>query len=255
MDNVPTTLEQRVTTLEVKLIDHEYAIAKLQGYDSEKAANFTRTPKRRSVQDLFQQPQPSSSSGPTEYHGRSFLSPPSDAPVMSSNLESAPPQDRLSNTATIRPEPASQAVNPESLGYPPASSLLSREHFDTLMALLTTEQNARQALEEQVLLLQREVDELRSATVGIYSAHAYPTPSPESRQAPLPLRHKPARQPLAFAKPRVPSDETSRFSTTDAGDSDTDDGFLDVYETTRESHDYKSGSGGPSRATPSMIMI
>lgn len=218
-DHAATT-EQRLTTLEVKFIDHEYAIAELQGCDIKKPVTATKVRKRRSLQDIF--PETCDSSP-----GRIFLSSPADSPTPADDPDHSTRHHRSSNAPTLRP----------MTDISPSSNVITTEQYEALMALLATEQAAHRALEETVTELQAQVDELRNASYLPRRPSAYPTPSPESRQSPSTLRGQPPRRPSGFPRSRVGSDETSRFSVTDADESDAEAGFLDTFETPRESQE------------------
>jgi hypothetical protein len=218
------TTEQRLTTLEVKFIDHEYAIAELQGCNIKKPATATKVPKRRSFQDIFPETRDSS---PV----RIFLSSPADSPTPADDHGHSTQHHRSSNAPTLRP----------LTDISPSSNVITTEQYEALMALLAAEQAARRALEETVTELQAQVDELRNASYLSCRPSAYPTPSPESRHSPSTMRGQPPRRPLGFPHSRVGSDETSRFSVTDADESDAEAGFLDTFETPRESQESRFG--------------
>lgn len=232
------TTEQRLTTLEVKFIDHEYAIAELQGSDIKKPVTAAKVPKRRSVQDIFPETHDFSSPGGT------FLSSPADSATPAEDLDHSPQHHRSSNAPTLRPV----------AGKSPSSTIITTEQYEALMALLATEQAARCALEETIAELQAQVDELRNASYLPRRLSAYPTPSPESRHSPSTVRGQPARRPLDFPRSRVVSNETSRFSVTDADESDAEDGFLDTFETPRETQESRFGYHS-SRGSPTTAMI
>jgi hypothetical protein len=109
------------------------------------------------------------------------------------------------------------------------------------MSTLKAEQAARRKLEEKVAELQAQIEGLRNPPHLLRRSGAYPTPSPESRHSTLAFRGQLTRRSVCFPTSRVRSDETSRFSITDADDTDTDDGFLDTFETPRETQDSKFG--------------
>ncbi|CAG8026539.1 unnamed protein product [Penicillium olsonii] len=147
------TLEQRLTTLEVKMIDLEFAIARMQTNDSD--------PRHK---------HPVSDSLPCK---PGFISP--------SNQTSPLPSIRPSSTSTIRPE---RSLRPA----PSATSLsdyqgVSIEQYSTLVTLLRREQTARRNLESQVGSLRDDVRLLqRAAMESIQSGNMQPahtTDSPE----------------------------------------------------------------------------
>ena len=250
VNNSTANLEQRVTTLEVKFIDHEYAIAGLQGYKTATAAVSVKA-KRRSVHDHFQDPPSSSNSGLSSGQGRTFLASAGGSPVLAEPLDIPVQANRSSNAETLRPLTTigPQPTTPASLGAPP-TDFVTREQFDALRQLVISEQTARRQLEAKIAQLESQLEALRAMTMAAQTVPVpYPTPSPEQRHAiPMVLRKKPARHSLGFSRTRVGSDETSRFSTTDAGDSDTDDGYMDVYETPRETQESHFGLDGPGRS-------
>ncbi|CAG8172270.1 unnamed protein product [Penicillium salamii] len=147
------TLEQRLTTLEVKMIDLEFAIARMQTNDSDP-----------------RQKHPLSDSLPRK---PGFISP--------SDQTSPLPSIRPSSTSTIRPE---RSLRPA----PSASSLsdyqgVSIEQYSALVTLLRREQTARRNLEGQLGSLRDDVRLLqRAAMESIQSGSMQPvhtTDSPE----------------------------------------------------------------------------
>jgi hypothetical protein len=249
-----TTMDQRLTTLEVKFIDHEYAIAELQGCDLGRPVASAKVPKRRSVQDIF--PDTNDQHFSTQYtsSGRTFLSSPADSPTPAEDFDHSTRHHRSSNAPTLRPITTTSNASPVPRSDDsPSSNPITTDQFNALMALLATEQAARRKLEEKVAELQAQVDELRSY-LPQRRPSAYPTPSPESRHSTLAtsFRGHLTRPSLGFPRSRVGSDETSRFSVTDADESDTDDGFLDTFETPRETQEsrfgFESNRGSPTAA-------
>jgi hypothetical protein len=232
------TIEQRLTTLEVKFVDHEYAIAELQGCEIARPVTATKVPKRRSVQDIL----PATNNFPSP--GRTFLSSPANSPTIADDFDHSKRHHRSSNAPTLRP------ITDNS----PSSNLIPTEQYQALMALLATEQAGRRKLEETVAALQAQVDELSNASFLARRPSAYPTPSPESRHSTLAVRGHPTRRTQGFPRSRVGSDETSRFSVTDADDSETEDGFLDTYETPRETQESRFGFES-DRGSPTTVMI
>jgi len=230
------TMEQRVTTLEVKFVDHEYAIAQLQGCDIARPVASANVPKRRSVQDIFLEPNERQFSPPFGEHGQTFLTSPAESPTPSAR------QNRSSNVPTLRPITTSGVSSATPPGDSPSNEITAAQ-FDNLMSTLKVEQAARRKLEEKVAELQVQIEGLHSASHLLRRPGAYPTPSPESRHSILAFRGQPIRRSVVcFPISRVRSDETSRFSITDADDTDTDDGFLDTYETPRETQESRFGS-------------
>jgi len=252
------SVEQRLTTLEVKVIDHEYAIAKLQGFEVAKPIISSGALQHRVMQDLFQDvdlPRPLSQPR------QSLLSSPVDSLLLAENPEDPGRPNRSSAATTIRP--ATALVQPTATAADqPLQKLVTAEQFDSLMALVASEQAARQALEAQVAQLQSELELLRGSQVVTSQPGAYPTPSPESRPSPVALRgdldtpqeqqqqqqqqpEPPEQEQQQHHLPRlrVPSDETSRFSLTSDEDDESDDGLFDVYETPQQSQGHGLGVG------------
>jgi hypothetical protein len=192
MGSQTATVEQRLTTLEIKFIDHEYAIAELQG------CNFrtsTKMLKRRSVQDIFPDINEQRASTSSNNHGHTFLSSPADSPTPADSFDHSARQYRSSNAPTLRPI-ISIGSSPPVDSYPLSSSnLMTKEQFDSLMALMATERAARRDLEERVAELQAQVEELRNASYIPRRPIAYPTPSPESRHSTLAVRGQANRRP------------------------------------------------------------
>jgi hypothetical protein len=249
------TIEQRVTTLEVKFIDHEYAIAQLQGCDIARPVASANMPKRRSVQDLFPEQNERQFSVPFDQHGQTFLSSPRDSPTPGDDIGHPARQGRSSNVPTLRPINTSGVSFTSPSGDSPSSNEMTAAQFDKLMSTLKAEQAARRTLEEKVTELQAQIEGLRSAPHLHRRPGAYPTPSPDSRHSILAFRGQPTRRSVVcFPTTRVRSDETSRFSITDADDTDTDDGFLDTYETPMEAQDSKFGFHS-NRSSTALAMI
>jgi hypothetical protein len=238
------TVEQRLTTLEVKFIDHEYAIAELQGCDITRPVASAGVPKRRSVKDIFPETSDPQFSTSTASQGHTFLSSPADSPTPADDFDHCPQHHRSSNAPTLRP----------TTDNSPYSNLITAEPFDAVMALIAAEQAARRKLEDQVSELQAQVDELRNASYLPRRPSAYPTPSPESRHSTLASRGHLTRRLVGLPRSRVGSDETSRFSVTDADESDTENGFLDSFETPRETQESRSGFES-NHASPIASMI
>jgi hypothetical protein len=250
------TLEQRMNTLEVKVIDLEYAISKLQGHTM---ASFQPTalmdPSIRRPQDERSAFTSSQSSQQGEQY-QSTGKPPDASATSSEQTPHAPPtllssptrslvveedqQRPTSDTYTLRPQtavprsptPPSPAERPQSDEVSRSSALVTVDHFNSLISIINLEEAARKKLELQVLQLQRQVQELQSARFPPVSPGAYPSPSPES-QGPPPTFRRRGHGPSASIG--------SRKTDPDAGNSDTDDGFLDVYETPAEAQDHKFG--------------
>lgn len=192
------SIEQRVTTIEVKLIDLEYAIAKLQGYEMEKPTATSRSPQRALVENdsssrLASTQSQYSSPAQQFYPPAPFLSTPQDSPnpYQETEADQDTHDHRVSGTPTLRPltafqQPSSSTLSnssspPRSIQAQPQPLMTDTFSYSHLLTLIQTEQSARRTLELQLQRLQREVGELRSPTHGSYKPQdTYPTTVSES---------------------------------------------------------------------------
>lgn len=150
------SLEQRLTTLEVKLIDLEFAIARMQS----RGGSTTPGDKRRSKKS------PASEPGKRKHvrkHSSGYF-----PPVESVNGYHTTDEDRQRplSTTTIRPSTLHRA---RTLQAPSSTSLadyngISIEQYSTLVTLLRREQSARRHLESQVSGLRDDIQQLQRAT-------------------------------------------------------------------------------------------
>ncbi|KAJ5372781.1 hypothetical protein N7517_004787 [Penicillium concentricum] len=168
-DNV--TLEQRLTTLEVKLIDLEFAIARMQTNGPEITEKPSR-PRHPPSTDSF----PHMRNKPTAFLSTSDRDDsPSPLPTIST---------RPSSTSTIRQDSMTRTLRPA----PSASSLsdyhgVSIEQYSTLVTLLRREQTARRNLETQVGGLRDDIRDLQRAALESMQSNMGMQPAPtESRQ-------------------------------------------------------------------------
>ena len=247
----PATLEERVNTLEVKVFDFEYAIARLQGHELAKPLLHPKAqpPKRRSIHELF----PSASvksmlSLMPSQEPTSFLNSPDESPMPSTDHEGSFRPDRSSKATTIRPLTARQRSPPRSRLPSPSLSQLTVAQYDQLMEIIRQEQEARCKLEQQVTDLQKELEVLRTPVYAEIRPISYPTPSPESvHETPVGPRHL-HRSPHFYQQKTPQTHEMSRFSMTDSFDTETDteDGFQDVYGTPQENRfTFETSRGSP----------
>ena len=224
-------LEERIVTLEIKLMDFEYAISKMQ-------AGYNSTSRRHSQDIAVSEGQNSINS----YASFDKAQAPNDS--ISAASQGTPPMNssQWNKDMDLKPRPTSVAttLKPGHLGQPgvprkgsidrtPRSSLTSLrvDHYTTLITLLRNEQSARQRLEQQVSILQGRLDAMspphsshshaRSVTGH---SHARSLSSSRRRQGFVDLRGGAQRQP----RPR-----SSTYSTNET-DTD-DDAFNDVYVT------------------------
>lgn len=247
----PTSLEQRINTLEVKLVDFEYALAKLRGVDLPQPQLGPRAAKRGSIHDLFpDQSEPSSMTSSTTEES------------LRSSAASSPAQF-TENDGTFRSERASKATikavgGPRDyVGSHPSSESsvrLTSEQFDTLLGLIQDEKAARQQMKLQILDLQKEIEHLRAPVYASIRPRDYPTPSPESfHDATFGSRSKPLHRSPNFGYREVrPQQEMSRFSMTESEiESEVDDGFQEAYQTPKENR----FTFETTRASPMVGMI
>lgn len=232
-------LQERVNTLEVKLFDFEYALAKLQGNDLTKPTLAKRVSPRRSVRS----PVPESRASSSSTNDTSCLSSP-DEKWSSPALRQQPPhkQDRTSKATTIkavhsrRPSSRSQVSTP--------SFHITRSQYDALQALIEDEKAARRQLEMQVVILQKQVDGLKSPVHAYARPVQYPTPSPDSfHNAAFTNRAGVVKRATATNQDRN-QNETSRFSMSETDPDTETDGddrnhmymsSPEVFETPQES--------------------
>lgn len=216
------TLEDRVNTLEVKIMDFEYAIAKLQGQSAPRPSFQPKVPKRRSIHDLFPQQMDSGmTSSSSSLEPTSFLTSPDDSPLPQEEVFRP---DRSSKATTIRPLTAQRRSRAES----PSPVRITVDQFDRLMDILRREQNARRQLETQVNELQQQLESLRSPVYAeIRETTDYP--SPQSTHT-TPGTNRTLRRSPPFSTEKKAA-EQSRFSMSEV-DSDTDGD--EVYETPQD---------------------
>lgn len=254
-----TTLEQRVNTLEIKLFDFEYAIAKLQGNDIPKPDLNSRSFTRPAAHEVFHDNVANATfssvsshelsyvSSPATAQDGTFLNSPEESPVLSPDSGDLFRSQRASKatTATIRPVTARQRSPQHSRETSDSSIHIPAEKMLALMELIKDEKAARQKLEEKVMQLQKEVEGLRTPVYATIR-EAYPTPSRESTyNGPILPRTKTLHRTQPFQLLN-PAHEISRFSGTEDSD---EEGFEDVYETPEENrHTFETARGSPPMA-------
>jgi hypothetical protein len=264
--NVDASVEQRITTVEVKLIDLECAIANLQGHEVPPRTLLGKPPRRRkALQDLSPQATSRSASNPAILPQSSFDSfSTGSSSSTSESRHNVTTEHRKSVANTVRPGPTAAQFDTSTAAASqqphPAQPLRSEDEFTKLMAMLTQEQAARRGLEGQLLDLQKQINELRlpAATAAAAAPRAPPTPahfstptsgkrdeSPVSakRHTVLPFRTASPRLTLMVTAGRR-GGQGEEMGMEMEVETDTEDGFLDVYETPTESTDYGFGGGG-----------
>lgn len=170
------TLEQRLNTLEVKMIDLEFAIARMQS-GSVETGSVERSSRSKQA--------PSTDSFP---HARNK---PSSGYLGSANQDESPSPlasfhaSRPTSTSTIRPE----TMNRRTLRPAPSATSLSDfngvsiEQYSTLVTLLRREQTARRNLESQVSSLRADIRHIqRAALHSMEAGTMYPIHSVDSQE-------------------------------------------------------------------------
>lgn len=137
------TIEQRVTTLEVKLIDLEFAIARIQ----DERGDSSSTAKSASKKSLTPDGRPA----------------PLFSPATGSSNSPRISEDRPVSTGTVRPNLHRSRTHqpPSSPPHVDGASSISIEQYSALVTLLRREQSARRSLEGQVSTLRDDVQQLQ----------------------------------------------------------------------------------------------
>lgn len=152
------TVEQRLNTIEVKMIDLEFAIARMQSSSTE-APQTERSSRPRYPSTSDHRPSHVRNKPSYGYIGTSE---PDEAPSPLGNFSSGRP----TSTGTIRPENMNSRLRPT----PSASSLsdfngVSIEQYSALITLLRREQTARRNLETQVTGLRDDIRHIQRAAL------------------------------------------------------------------------------------------
>ena len=224
-------LEERIVTLEIKLMDFEYAISKLQ-------AGSNLHSKRRSEEIELAERQSSVDSYLSSDHP--------EAPIEASPAlpQETPPTSPSKSTReiTLQPRPTSVATTLKAGASAPSvykgptdrstgSSLtgLTIEHYTTLITLIRHEQSSRVRLEQQVSMLQQQLDRISLSNFP----HSH-TQSPSQHSHSHSLSSQQRRQGFVDVGNRgghyrQPRPRSSSYST---NETDTDDDiYHDVYVT------------------------
>lgn len=210
-ENDGVSLEQRITTLEVKLMDLELAISKLQKHDPNTRSSRKRTPTPGS------EPVPPS-----------FLSTPSATPPRSSPSADARP---ISNS-TVRPNTSANRpyMNQNSSFSASDFGGITIEQYSALTMLVRREQSSRKLLELQVNQLQKDMQRLQGGGDRVSGTY--------SRLQPSRSAESPVTSTFPRGKPRIAPTSNPRSGRGAAIDvdteSDTDDGKLGHYQTAAE---------------------
>ncbi len=238
-------LEERIVTLEIKLMDFEYAISKMQAESSSPSRRLSENERQDSVDKNLSSDQPQA---PIE-HSPSL---PHETPPLTSSqwIKDITPQPRPTSVATtLKPSYTSQPPVPRknSIDRSTHSSLtgLTIDHYTTLITILRNEQSARQRLERQVSILQGRLDALsppHSSHSDVHSisqhSHSRSLSASQRRHAFADLR---GGKQMRALRPRSSSYSTNETDTDD-------DAFHDAYVTPnitpveRERGEYERGA-------------
>lgn len=231
-------LEERVVTLEIKLMDFEYAISKLQ-------AGSTSPSRRHSERSHSERIEMAGRQNSVDSYLSSHHQP---APIEASPAlpQETPPvsPSRFAHETTLKQRPTSVATTLKASASRPymsackgsidrstRSSLtgLTIEHYTTLITLIRHEQSSRVRLEQQVSMLQQQLDRISPPHSPLSHAHSLSQhshsrslSSQQRRQGFVDVRNRGGHY-------RQPRPRSSNYST---NETDTDDDiYHDVYVT------------------------
>ncbi|EAW11739.1 uncharacterized protein ACLA_094390 [Aspergillus clavatus NRRL 1] len=148
------SLEQRLTTLEVKLIDLEFAIARMQNARTETPPMETQASKELKTS--------SSPSKGRRLPRRDLLAHGAPSRDAESTCDEHTSAERPLSTATIRPTSLqrSQTIHTRPSSSTKDFSSISVDQYSALVMLLRREQSARRSLEGQVASLREDIQQL-----------------------------------------------------------------------------------------------
>ena len=164
-------LEERLVTLELKLMDFEYTLSRIQAGSTLVSRRNSRAdnPKHQNPPDTY----PTSDVPPTRSDDTSGSPPEAERREVSESPDPRSPKPRPISIATTLKPGAHQGTYTSSAKLPTSErntrmSLTnpSIEHYATLIHLIRHEQSARQRLEEQVTQLQAQIERLTSSQRG-----------------------------------------------------------------------------------------
>ena len=230
----PISIEERVVTMEVKLMDLEYAISKIQA-QSHSPVNLPPDvmPSATRERSLSSGSAASESSLQAKAMGQSTST--------NEGSESTQPTSQSSNEPSfkqkVRPISNAPTIRPAKIGLQPSNvqelpptrnrnsiTSLTIDHYTTLIGLIRREQAARIRLEDQVTDLQRQIMSMKTA-------------APVDSRSRIPRWQGNTYHPNSSAV----SDYRGGRYTHDLDETDTDDGFQDVYETPIERREFEGG--------------
>ncbi len=227
-------LEERIVTLEIKLMDFEYALSKLQAGSttpSRRHSHPGEMTKRQDLTDNYLSDQPQASAEPSS--ALSLETPPTSPSKLA--YDATPKQRPTSVATTMKPSNSGNTTThrkDNSVDRSVRSSLagLTIDHYTTLITLIRHEQSARVRLEHQVSMLQRRLEQISSLSQSHSTAislsqhsHTRSLSSSQRRQGFVDIGDR-GRGPIWQQRPR-----SSSYSTTET---DTDEStYHDVYVT------------------------
>ena len=229
-------LEERIVTLEIKLMDFEYALSKMQAEASQSSRRHSQSmeavERQNSVNSNHSLEQPKVPNDPAQ------STPRATPPTTSSQwIKDITPQPRpISVATTLKPAHPGQPALPrkDSIDHSTRSSLasLTIDHYTTLITLLRNEQSARRRLEQQVSILQGRLDAISPPHSSHSQAHSMSQQSHSHSRSLSSSRRRQGFVDLRGGKReqiRHPRPRSSSYSTNET-DTD-DDAFHDVYAT------------------------
>ncbi|PGH27608.1 hypothetical protein AJ80_00621 [Polytolypa hystricis UAMH7299] len=218
-DGGETSLAQRVATLEVKLMDLEFAIAKLQGQGISpiRPTPFERASRQPSPHTKDHEPSNSSGRDPSTFIGSA------DSSTDSNPSQASHAGDHRTSVTTIRPRASSQQLSSLQPSSVSDFTGISVDQYSALTTLVRREQTARKQLEEQLLELQRDIAQMRHA-YRISMQGSFLLPGSDSASF-----HRTVRP--MFSSPSINMDSRAA----DGGmDMDRESSYLDSYYTRTE---------------------
>ena len=253
-------LEERLVTLEIKLMDFEYAISRLQSDmksvdvkspTEEISQHYEASPQLPANPSLLQPPpRPIVQASPTSNYDQSPESTPGIQQMpFGIHHPSIQPRPRPTSIATTLKPARGDHTSRNSM------TELTIEHYTTLITLIRREQSARIRLEDQVSMLEQQLQKLKPPSPGSLrdirgARHNYPSPMSDSRYFNLPdesRRYSPEgiRRPFSrdsnerFLMRQQEYNERSR-SRSNYDETDTDDEtFHEVYVTPVERGEFE----------------
>ncbi|MCJ1308811.1 hypothetical protein MMC25_002466 [Agyrium rufum] len=250
-------LEERVVTVEVKLMDLEYAISKLQARtpspvepSSKSHSGIPETPAQSRTQHALR-------NDPCEnqYPGHLASPAPSASEAEDDENTRQGPRKRPISTATMvrqknhhsprsPPSPVETSYSSRQDRHRSSLTSMTIDHFTTLVSLLRKEQSARVNLQQQVTELQRQIQDMQQNDQH-HHHHVFDdsSPSPTSQQSWSHHSYKPAPKLNHVRSHHSESGRTGGLGggerhTSEFDATDTEDGYLEAYGTPNEQTEF-----------------